>query len=587
MSSESLASRSSIASSIPPDTVEVALSMVCEAEKAVEATRRAQSEQAKIKPGTKGGGKAAKKAVADSYKAAKLMFALRKKQLDDIISRQETASAIARCNLHSTVSTTATSLNAATAISSASASYVQSMLEVDSTSSTASSEDEDMVEDHVMDMAEEDISTESTGSITVQVTDPDKVAEVEPDMAIPAATPARTMVSPNSDKPEEVAEVQPAMLSQAGTPNLLQQNAVESRDTDMADVTTSSTATPATPTTISPAAVFGMPMDLLSMPDLHHDSDQDEDADADDDDEDDANAEDDDAGDNDDEDNSNANANSNSDDDDSDDDSSENGGYHGSVPRLTRIPVFLRKNGEKKSNSNDRENDGMNFADFADMHPDDQELVANAGRDAIRRWLRDPKHSTLDHRLRRLIREHQPFLPEMASHSRELALLILTTNRGNVICPYHHRWDKAGAVVDGKGKYKINGVPYSRHVSKTKRQRVKRPEGHLHCGCEEDAVLMDFYFWKTWEITSANGSRVEGLGDDMFKPRTRAFVTSQVTDLTGLVAEDFFRRGLPRREFEKKRVLVQLEYLVDYLNDVCQPENEVYSLNVTQATSTT
>ncbi|KAG6809445.1 hypothetical protein H0H92_000225 [Tricholoma furcatifolium] len=563
MSSESATSRSSNASesdsidssnasSMSPNAEDIR-GMLREAEEAFDVARKAKAEQGKIKPGTKGGGKAAKKAVADAYKAAKMTFMLRKKQLDDIISRQdsqanlvvsETASAIAKCHLHSTA---ATSLDAVTAISfSPSASYVQSMLipEVDSTSSTESSDDEDMVEDHIME-TEGNISTKDTTSITVQGIDSDTVAEIEPEML--SQVTSGTNQSPNLTV--QVAQVQPGP--------------VESRDTVMADVTSSSTATPA------------IPMDLLSMPDLHHDDDDDEDDDTDDDEEDNANA--------------NATATADSDDDSDDaDDSSEDGSHHGStrVPRLTRIPVFLRMHGEKMS-STDKESDGMNFADFARMHPDDQELVATAGRDAIRRWLRNPKHSTLDHRLRRLIREHQSFLPEMASQSRELALIILTTNCGNIICPYHHRWDKAGTVVDGKGKYKINGVPYSRHVSKTKRQRVQRPEGHLHCGCEEDAVLMDFYFWKTWEIKSATGSHVEGLGDDMFKPRTRAFVTSQVTDLTGLVAEDFFKKGLSRREFEKKRVLIQLEYLMDYLNDICQPENQVYSLNVTEPTSTT
>ncbi|KAG6804817.1 hypothetical protein H0H92_002208, partial [Tricholoma furcatifolium] len=50
-------------------------------------------------------------------------------------------------------------------------------------------------------------------------------------------------------------------------------------------------------------------------------------------------------------------------------------------------------------------------------------------------------------------------MPIAATKTRKLALDILTSNRGNVMCIYHHVIEKTGYLIDGEGDYRLNGVP--------------------------------------------------------------------------------------------------------------------------------
>ncbi|KAG6806632.1 hypothetical protein H0H92_010592, partial [Tricholoma furcatifolium] len=191
---------------------------------------------------------------------------------------------------------------------------------------------------------------------------------------------------------------------------------------------------------------------------------------------------------------------------------------------VVKIPKsFLqRRKDQPKEPSADQDEDEENFvAAFEAMAEADREHVEELGLEGIEEWLKNPDENTLDSRLCRLIRERQSFMPHVASISRALSLEILTTNRGNIICAYHHRWDKVGRYIDGiEGKtYKLYGVPFPRKVSRKKSDGVSRRKDHLHCGCTEDSALLDFIFWKTWNIRSDRLDITEGLGNDMLKPR--------------------------------------------------------------------
>ncbi|KAF8326293.1 hypothetical protein F5887DRAFT_925395 [Amanita rubescens] len=106
--------------------------------------------------------------------------------------------------------------------------------------------------------------------------------------------------------------------------------------------------------------------------------------------------------------------------------------------------------------------------------------------------LQRPLSSRLSIATRSAIRTHQTLAPTAATTSRSLALDILTTNRGNILCPYHQEVDKRGTT---DSKYLVNGVPWPRMIADTKKaaesaehkQRLK--EGGLHCGCPMDAAL--------------------------------------------------------------------------------------------------
>jgi hypothetical protein len=159
-------------------------------------------------------------------------------------------------------------------------------------------------------------------------------------------------------------------------------------------------------------------------------------------------------------------------------------------------------------------------------------------------------------------------MPEAATTSRELALAVLETNRQNIVCCYHQR-AKGDVVVDGEGKYALNGQPYPRKLRKTKAAPpVTRPPGHLHCGCNEDDVLMDFYFWKTWSLTSElNGDKVtESMRDQLMPPRLRAFVVHAFKNSTGLSIKDLYSGKRSPENHEKRCLLKQIQYLIGKLN---------------------
>jgi hypothetical protein len=108
-------------------------------------------------------------------------------------------------------------------------------------------------------------------------------------------------------------------------------------------------------------------------------------------------------------------------------------------------------------------------------------------------FLRNPSKYPLDHHLCHMIRNNQSFLPEAVTTSCELALQVLETNHGNLICGYHQK-AKGAVLVDGEGKYMLNRQPYPWNFRKSSAHPpVKRPDGHFHCGCNEDVALMDFF----------------------------------------------------------------------------------------------
>lgn len=99
-------------------------------------------------------------------------------------------------------------------------------------------------------------------------------------------------------------------------------------------------------------------------------------------------------------------------------------------------------------------------------------------------------------------------------------------------------------------------------------ERIIRPAGHLHCGCNEDVVLTDFYFWKTWVLTSdVTGTQVsEGMRDDRLKPRHRAFVVKAFNDMTGLTIDDLYSRKRSEKAHEIAKLTTQINFLVEKLN---------------------
>lgn len=127
-----------------------------------------------------------------------------------------------------------------------------------------------------------------------------------------------------------------------------------------------------------------------------------------------------------------------------------------------------------------------------------------------------------------MLREIAELAPQVAGTSRALALHVMETVRHNWICPYHHARDKRGRINDvaSNRKYHVTGTPFKRIVNSGKggRQLIPKPKGFFHCGCADDHVLADFFWWKSALITSDNSGKSEGWLAQRLDPRARGLM---------------------------------------------------------------
>ncbi|KAG6806147.1 hypothetical protein H0H92_012507, partial [Tricholoma furcatifolium] len=75
---------------------------------------------------------------------------------------------------------------------------------------------------------------------------------------------------------------------------------------------------------------------------------------------------------------------------------------------------------------------------YENMSPETKADYKRAAQEAIDQFLRYPNTTSINHRLRKLIHENQDFMPHVVNKTRRLTLELLTSNRNNVICHYHH-----------------------------------------------------------------------------------------------------------------------------------------------------
>ena len=187
-----------------------------------------------------------------------------------------------------------------------------------------------------------------------------------------------------------------------------------------------------------------------------------------------------------------------------------------------------------------------------------------------------------------LIHENQTVAPEAATTSCALVLERFTTLPMNVLCPYHQKSDKSRKIVDGKDglKFILNGVPQPRKtIPPATAKKLKKKalalykqssqfrdpclcEGFLHCGCPIDEVLMDFYFWKTWNISGVvDGKEVtESMAEQWLTPRMWAFVVKTFQEATCLTIDDLYSGKLPQWRHQEKIYHTQLERILAKYN---------------------
>ncbi|KAJ3553131.1 hypothetical protein NP233_g12719 [Leucocoprinus birnbaumii] len=207
-----------------------------------------------------------------------------------------------------------------------------------------------------------------------------------------------------------------------------------------------------------------------------------------------------------------------------------------------------------------------------------------------------------------LITKYASILPRALTYSREVALYILTTSHGNIICPYH-RWVSKKLENDIQfethvpNHYFVTGVPgisrIKRLIKRTKEvvskvvevgkffimsgeqpvpptankdaaeleeedKPLERKPGELHCGCIEDEVLLELILWKTTLQQSPSTGIVETWQDAFLHPRDRTFVLRAHTFWAGLTADKLYEYDA---DGNHRDIVDITQYQIAYLTD--------------------
>jgi hypothetical protein len=198
---------------------------------------------------------------------------------------------------------------------------------------------------------------------------------------------------------------------------------------------------------------------------------------------------------------------------------------------------------------------------------------------SVEKYLIDPTH-IVPFNERRLIRHVQEVCPWSAEISRGLSLHIFTTKRGNVLCGHHGEKDKGGLICDlgttDESRYRVTGTPFARSIAPPKNSKkgvvanVKKPEdreGIMDCGCLQDDVFLDFYWWKLGVVTSLSTGVMEGWRDQRLDPRARAFMVQEWKTSTGLEVNDIYTNNKHELVAEVKRLTKQINTLNSKLEE--------------------
>lgn len=164
----------------------------------------------------------------------------------------------------------------------------------------------------------------------------------------------------------------------------------------------------------------------------------------------------------------------------------------------------------------------------------------------------------IDPKIRRTARDIQDFLPEAATTSREVSLHFLSATQDSVSCIYHWYSDKdfkARERPPTDGPYSFTGVT---GVVRKKGDIGLATPGHMRCGCEIEASLMHFLFWKTWSLRGPNDME-EGMMQSQFNPRARNIVTQAMEKVTGINSGNVYPGEGGYESLEHKRYLWQIQ----------------------------
>ena len=153
---------------------------------------------------------------------------------------------------------------------------------------------------------------------------------------------------------------------------------------------------------------------------------------------------------------------------------------------------------------------------------------------------------------------------------------IFLMAHGNYICRYHQKYRHHHQYDGYEGEYVVKGISFLKTVSK--RSNGTNPqEGHMHCGCAINDVLLEFMFWKTWTAASTRPGfvYVESLKDEIIPARLRAFITQAFRRTTCLTLDDLYGADYGTPQYEARIRLKQAARMLQIVNKTEEPTLEI------------
>ena len=143
-----------------------------------------------------------------------------------------------------------------------------------------------------------------------------------------------------------------------------------------------------------------------------------------------------------------------------------------------------------------------------------------------------------------MLRDIAEFCPEASCLSKELALHCFLNRNNNYVCPYHTYLRKGSNDVNDHNpplSHKVTGIPQVRNVNQGKTEApIVRSRKVFHCGCFEDDVLIDFWWWKNSTLKSLSKGIEEPWCSYRLDPYSRGFMVKWWKDTVHLNVNDIY-----------------------------------------------
>ncbi|KAF8869957.1 hypothetical protein BD779DRAFT_1479300 [Infundibulicybe gibba] len=220
----------------------------------------------------------------------------------------------------------------------------------------------------------------------------------------------------------------------------------------------------------------------------------------------------------------------------------------------------------QKKKKNAKDNSEIAITPWDELNDVAKDEIRAEGKAAIATYIKSNGKKKLPSGLRRQIREVQELLPEAATTSFALALSIFYT----ISSKNRNHYQRDGF----EGEYLVKGPAYEKDYD------ADPQPGHMHCGCSINVVLMEFYFWKTWTITSTHLDKKkrykESMRDEVVPARLRGFFVQAYMEATCLTLGDLYELGgeTETTEYKKRLRERQMEKISQEYNRLGGNESE-------------